>query len=73
MNLILRPHTNLEDPTWSVIISLAIFLVGVLYYVVYILNMSLKEMSDVQESKQGEEGICGKQEAESGECHGEES
>jgi len=44
MNLILRPHENLNDPTWSVIISIALLLVGVLYIVVYIL--SIDDMND---------------------------
>lgn len=46
MNLILRPHENLNDPTWSVIIFLLIFLVGVFYYVVYILRVAYKELED---------------------------
>ncbi len=44
MNLILRPHENLNDPTWSVIISIALLLVGVLYIVVYILGID--DMND---------------------------
>jgi len=64
MNLFLRPLNDVNDPTWSVIISLIILLAGVLYYVVYILNLSFKELTeDVQESK---EGICKQQEAEPG-------
>jgi len=56
MNLILRPHENLNDPTWSVIISLIIFLIGVLYYVAYILNLSFKEIQeDGQVREQGQE------------------
>ena len=31
MNLILRPHENLSDPTWSVIWSIMILLIGVSY------------------------------------------
>ena len=46
MNLILRPHENLNDPTWSVIISIALLLVGVLYIVVYILGID--DMNDEQ-------------------------
>jgi len=46
MNLILRPHENLNDPTWSVIILLGCGLIFTLYCVVYILRMSFSEMSD---------------------------
>ena len=44
MNLILRPHENLNDPTWSVIIMVALLLVAVFYIVVYIL--SIDDMND---------------------------
>lgn len=44
MNLLLRPHENFNDPTWSVIISIALLLVGVLYIVVYILGID--DMND---------------------------
>ena len=47
MNLLLRPLNDINDPTWSVIISLAILLAGVLYYVAYILRMASDEMKDV--------------------------
>ena len=47
MNLLLRSLNDYNDPTWSVIISLAILLAGVLYYVVYILHMASDEMKDV--------------------------
>jgi len=47
MNLLLRSLNDYNDPTWSVIISLAILLAGVLYYVVYILRMASDEMKDV--------------------------
>ena len=71
MNLILRPHENLNDPTWSVIISLIIFLIGVLYYVAYILNLSFKEIQeDGQVREQGQERSI---EAESRERDCEES
>jgi hypothetical protein len=39
MNLILRPLENINDPVWSVIISIGILLVGVMYCVVTILKM----------------------------------
>jgi hypothetical protein len=47
MNLLLRSLNDYNDPTWSVIISLAILLAGVLYYVAYILRMASDEMKDV--------------------------
>ena len=46
MELFLRPLNDFNDPTWSVIISLAILLAGVLYYVVYILRMASDEMKN---------------------------
>ena len=47
MNLILRTHENFNDPTWSVIIGLIIFLMGVTYYIVYIMRMAFDELNDV--------------------------
>jgi hypothetical protein len=46
MELFLRPLADINDPTWSVIVSLAILLAGVLYYVAYILRMANNEMKD---------------------------
>jgi hypothetical protein len=46
MELFLRPLNDFNDPTWSVIISLAILLAGVLYYVAYILRMASDEMKN---------------------------
>ena len=46
MNLILRPLENVNDPVWSVIISLIILLAGVTYYIVYIMRMAFDEMKD---------------------------
>jgi hypothetical protein len=40
---ILKTHANYNDPTWSVIISLGIFMAGVCYIVYYLLDMALKE------------------------------
>jgi hypothetical protein len=57
MLTILKPHTNLSDPTWSVIILLCCGLVFTLYCVAYILRMALKEMhEDGQVREQGQEG-----------------
>ena len=44
MNLILRPLDNVNDPVWSVIITLIILLVGVSYYIRYILMLAFKEL-----------------------------
>jgi len=36
MELVLRSHENSSDPTWSVIISIGILLVAVLYIIYWI-------------------------------------
>ena len=46
MNLLLRPLDNVNDPVWSVIISIIILLAGVSYYIVYIMRMAFNEMND---------------------------
>ena len=46
MNLLLRPLNDINDPTWSVIISLIILLIGVAYYIRYILSMDSDELKD---------------------------
>ena len=46
VNLILRPLENVNDPVWSVIISIIILLGGVTYYIVYIMRMAFDEMKD---------------------------
>jgi len=56
------------DVVWSVIILLCCGLAFTAYCVAYILIMAHKELDHGQVSKQGQEGICGQQEAESGEC-----
>ena len=57
MELILRPHENLTDPVWSVIILLCCGLAFTLYCVVYILRLSFKELEeDGQVREQGQEG-----------------
>ena len=43
MNLLLRPLENNNDPVWSVILSIMLLLVGVMYIVVYILGIDKKE------------------------------
>ncbi len=46
MNLLLNSHSNVADPVWSVIISLIILLIGVTYYIVYIMRMAFDELND---------------------------
>jgi len=46
MNLILRPLSDINDPTWSVIISIIILLIGVGYYIRYIMLIAFNEMKD---------------------------
>ena len=46
MNLVLRSHENLNDPTWSIIILLMILLAGVSYYIYTIMKYSFEEMKD---------------------------
>ena len=59
MELILKPHENLNDPVWSVIILLGCGLIFTLYCVIYILRLSYRELEeDVQVREQGQEGDC---------------
>ena len=44
MNLILRAHTNLNDPVWSVIICVILAVVGALFVIVYILREAFDEL-----------------------------
>jgi hypothetical protein len=46
MNLVLRPLSDINDPVWSVIISLVILLAGVFYVIVYIISMANNELND---------------------------
>jgi hypothetical protein len=46
MELFLRPLADVNDPVWSVIISIIILLMGVGYYIVYIMRMAFSEMKD---------------------------
>ena len=51
MNLFLRPLDDVNDPTWSIIISLIILLMGVGYYIFILLNLASKEMTDGDKEK----------------------
>ena len=46
MNLFLRPLTNVTDVTWSVVVLLVTLLLGVSYYIVYIMRFAFKELED---------------------------
>ena len=43
MNLILRPLNDINDPVWSVILSIVLLLAGVFYVVAYILGIDERE------------------------------
>ena len=55
MNLLLLPLDNANDPVWSVIISIIILLMGVLYVVVYILGIDERESHGSTETTEQEE------------------
>ena len=46
MNLILRPLEDINDPVWSVIISIIILLIGVSWVIRYILLVDTREAQD---------------------------
>ncbi|AGH56549.1 hypothetical protein CPUG_00057 [Cyanophage Syn10] len=54
MNLILRPLNDINDPVWSVIFSIVLLLIGVIYVVAYILGIDEKEYGshDTSESEE---------------------
>ena len=55
MNLILRPLQNPNDPVWSVIISIILLLIGVVYIVVYILGIDDRESHGSNDTPKQEE------------------
>mgnify|MGYP001409286011 CR=1 FL=1 len=55
MNLLLRPLDNPDDPVWSVIISIVILLIGVMYIVVYILGIDERESHGSNDATKPEE------------------
>ena len=55
MNLILRPLEDVNDPVWSVIISLIILLAGVFYVIVYILGIDERESHGSHDTPEQEE------------------
>ena len=46
MNLLLRPLEDINDPVWSVIISIILLLIGVGWVVRYILLVDTREAQD---------------------------
>ena len=46
MNLLLRPLEDINDPVWSVIISILILLVGVSWVIRYILLVDTREAQE---------------------------
>ena len=46
MNLVLRPLHDVNDVTWSIIISLVILLAGVSYYIYTIMKLAFEELED---------------------------
>ena len=46
MNLFLRPLSDPNGVTWSIIISILILLAGVSYYIYTIMSMAFKELED---------------------------
>ena len=57
MNLLLKPLEDVNDPVWSVIISIMILLAGVLYVVVYILGIDERENGSNGLTKYNEDDI----------------
>ena len=55
MNLFLRPHENLNDPVWSVIIMVALLLVAVFFIVGYILGIDERESNGSNDTAKSEE------------------
>ena len=44
MNLVLRPLNDINDVTWSIIISILILLAGVAYYIYTIMKLAYSEL-----------------------------
>jgi len=55
MNLLLRPLNDVNDPVWSVILSIILLLVGVIYVVVYILGVDKRESHGSDDTTKSEE------------------
>ena len=46
MNLFLKPLEDVNDVTWSIVISLIILLAGVFYYIYTIMSLAYREIED---------------------------
>ena len=46
MNLFLKPLEDVNDVTWSVVISLIILLAGVFYYIYTIMSLAYRELEN---------------------------
>ena len=55
MNLLLRPLEDINDVTWSIVISLLILLAGVFYVIVYILGIDEREAHGSHDTPKSEE------------------
>ena len=55
MNLLLRPLEDVNDVTWSIVISLIILLIGVFYVIVYILGIDERESHGSNDTPKQEE------------------
>ena len=55
MNLLLRPLNDINDVTWSIVISLIILLAGVFYVIVYILGIDEREAHGSHDTPEQEE------------------
>ena len=53
MNLLLRPLEDVNDVTWSIIISIIILLAGVMYCIVYIMTMAFSELDHDHNQPEG--------------------
>jgi uncharacterized membrane protein len=51
MNLLLRPLNDVNDVTWSIVISLLILLGGVGYYIYTIMKLAFEELEDERPNK----------------------
>ena len=48
MELFLRPLADVNDVTWSIVISLLILLAGVSYYIYTIMTLGFQELEDAE-------------------------
>tara|TARA_B100000902_G_C27281161_1_gene901858 strand:- start:577 stop:744 length:168 start_codon:yes stop_codon:yes gene_type:complete len=52
MNLLLQPLENPNDPVWSVIIMVAMSVVGAIYVIYYILSLATRELNEPLDKEQ---------------------